>query len=140
MDQFVIVLIFIALAAAGGVLLVRQLLPAQRLVAMAGLLAVAAQVYYPPCLEMGPDGHPRPAGRRMLNRSAMYSPSDVMWVDAGRQTASLATTVIATVAVCGLLKYGRARRPTVRHGGQTPPDGPSAFAPPSARSPAPPID
>jgi hypothetical protein len=106
MDQLVIVLMLIALAAAGGVAIMRRLRPVQRAVVMTGMLAAAAQVLFPPYVEGGRDLPRRVEGRRLLDRRSSYSPCDIEpWIDADRQLAGLAATLIAASAACWLMSY-----------------------------------
>jgi hypothetical protein len=106
------VLILMGLIAAGAVTVMRLLRPAQRAVVVVGLLATLVQVCYPPCIEVGVDGLPRPGNRHVIGAVASYSPSDRgFWIDADRQWTLLGVTLIATAAVCGLMAYLPVRRP-----------------------------
>jgi hypothetical protein len=106
----VVQLLIVALVAigivAGVATVLRGLRPAQRLVVLVGTLAMAAQVYYPPCLQTTLlNSTPVSVGRRPMG-SLSYHPTDNgLWIDADRQFAGLVVTAIATAAVCGLLTY-----------------------------------
>jgi hypothetical protein len=119
----VVFLILFAVIAAGAVAVMRLLRPAQRAVVVAGLLAAAVQIYYPPLARYEwPKPNPQPAGRHPFSTRLTYRPSDLgVWIDAKRQIVWLAVTLIATAAVCGLIAYRSARRPV-------PPDTPAPVA------------
>jgi hypothetical protein len=103
---FVLTVAFASAIAVAAVLItvMRASRPAQRFIILLGILAVAAQVIYPPCLQLGVTSQPLPSRRWAWDGGLSYRRSDNgIWIDADRQIIWLLATIAATAFACWLL-------------------------------------
>ncbi|AMV24464.1 hypothetical protein VT84_08710 [Gemmata sp. SH-PL17] len=107
-DTAILVMCVTAVGAVACV--VNGLRSGQKLVVLVGTVALAVQVFCPPCVF--PDGT---TARRWMPADLRYSPNrGAPWVDAGWQAIWLTVTVTATVGACVWLEW--------RYKGQQPGD------------------
>ncbi|WP_162671166.1 hypothetical protein [Gemmata massiliana] len=96
MNYDTVILVMCVTAVGTVACVVNGLRSGQKLVVLVGTVALAVQVFCPPCVF--PDGM---TARRWMPVDLSYSPNrGVPWVDAGWQAIWLTVTVAATVGAC----------------------------------------